>query len=116
MVQRAYNAQAALAVGDLDAARRWADDAVSTASGWHQMVAFTTRARVAMVQRDAEQAERDAHAALTRAAEVHAYLGVSDTLECLAVLTSDTDIRRAARLFAAADAIRQRMGVVRFKV
>ena len=41
VVQRAYNAQAALAVGDLDAARRWADDAVSTASGWHQMVAFT---------------------------------------------------------------------------
>jgi hypothetical protein len=45
VVQRAYNAQAALAVGKLDAARRWADDAVSTASGWHQMVAFTARAR-----------------------------------------------------------------------
>jgi predicted ATPase/class 3 adenylate cyclase/DNA-binding CsgD family transcriptional regulator len=116
VVQRAYNAQAALAVGDLDAARRWADDAVSTASGWHQMVAFTARARVAMAQGDAERAERDAHDALARAVEVQAYLGVSDTLECVAVLAGDTDHQQAARLFGAADAIRQRTGMARFKV
>ena len=116
VVQRAYNAQAALAVGDLDAARRWADDAVSTASGWHQMVAFTARSRVAMAQGDPERAERDAHDALARAVEVQAYLGVSDTLECVAVLASDTDHQQAARLFGAADAIRQRTGMARFKV
>jgi DNA-binding CsgD family transcriptional regulator len=80
------------------------------------MVAFTARARVAMAQGDAEQAERDAHDALARAVEVHAYLGVSDTLECVAVLAGDTDNQQAARLFGAADAIRQRTGMARFKV
>jgi DNA-binding CsgD family transcriptional regulator len=116
LVQRAYNAQAALAVGDLDAARRWADDAVSTTAGWHQMVALTARARVAMAQGDDERAERDAHDALGRAVEVRAYLGVSDTLECVAVLAGDTDHKQVARLFGAADAIRQRTGMARFKV
>ena len=33
--RRTLDAQAALAGGDLVAARRWADDAVSTASGWY---------------------------------------------------------------------------------
>ena len=41
----------------------------------------------------------------------------SDTLECLATLAGDAGSHReAARLFGAAAAIRQRMGVVRFKV
>ncbi|WP_419538704.1 LuxR C-terminal-related transcriptional regulator [Mycobacterium colombiense] len=115
-VQRAYNAQAALAAGDTDTARRWADDAVSTTAGWHLAVALTTRARVAMGQGNSDQAERDAHEALARAAEVQAYLGISDTLECLAVLAVDNDQQRAARLFGAADAIRQRNGMGRFKI
>ena len=34
---RTCNAQAALADGDLIAARRWADDAVATATGWYLM-------------------------------------------------------------------------------
>ncbi|HYP32624.1 MAG TPA: hypothetical protein VES00_12185, partial [Burkholderiaceae bacterium] len=41
----ALYAQAALAGRDLIAARRGADDAASTATGWHLMVALTTRAR-----------------------------------------------------------------------
>jgi hypothetical protein len=45
-VQRANNAQAALAGGDLVAARRWADDDVTTTTEWHLMLALTTRARV----------------------------------------------------------------------
>jgi DNA-binding CsgD family transcriptional regulator len=69
-----------------------------------------------MAQGYAEQAERDAHDALARAVELQTYLGVSDTLECVAVLTGDTDMQQPARLFGAADAIRQRMGVVRFKI
>jgi predicted ATPase/class 3 adenylate cyclase/DNA-binding CsgD family transcriptional regulator len=115
-VQRAYNAQAALAAGDADAARRWADDAVSTTAGWHLAVALTTRARVAMAQGNPDQAERDAHDALARTAEVQAYLGISDTLECLAILAVDNDRQLAARLFGAADAIRQRTAMVRFKI
>jgi DNA-binding CsgD family transcriptional regulator len=114
---RAFNAQAALAGGDLIEARRWADHAVSTTTGWHLMVALTTRARVGIAQGEPEQAERDAHDALTCATEVEAYLGISDTLECLAALAGDGGSHReAARLFGAADRIRQRMGTVRFKI
>ena len=32
--QRVWNAEAALADGDLPAARRWAEEAVSTTTGW----------------------------------------------------------------------------------
>jgi predicted ATPase/class 3 adenylate cyclase/DNA-binding CsgD family transcriptional regulator len=115
--QRAYHAQAALAGGDLAAARRWADDAVATTTGFFLMVALTTRARVAIAQVQLEQAERDAHDALPCAAELEAYLGISDILECLAALAGDAGSHReAARLFAAAEGIRQRMGAVRYKV
>jgi len=114
---RAFSAQAALAGGDLIAARRWADDAVTTTSGWHLMLALTTRARVAIAQGEPQQAERDARDALARAAELEAYLGIPDTLECLGTLAGDGGSHReAARLFGAAHAIRQRMGAVRFKV
>jgi predicted ATPase/class 3 adenylate cyclase/DNA-binding CsgD family transcriptional regulator len=113
---RAYIAQAALAGRDLLAARRWADYAV-TAPGHHMIVALTTRARVAIVQREPEQAERDAHEALACAAEGEAHLCISDTLECVGTLSGDAGSHhQAARLFGAADAIRQRLGVVRFKV
>ena len=81
------------------------------------MGALTTRARVAIAQGEPEQAERDAHDALACAADVQAYLGVPDILECLAGLAGDAGSHReAARLFGAAQAIRQRMGAVRFKV
>ena len=46
-----------------------------------------------------------------------AYLGIPDTLECLAVLAADADSHReAAGSSARQHAIRQRMGTVRFKV
>ena len=81
------------------------------------MWALTTRARVAIAQGEPEQAERDAHDALACAAEIEAYLRIPDILECLAALAGDAGSHReAARLFGAADAIRQRMGAVRFKV
>ena len=57
-------AQAALAGGDLLAARRWADDAVAATTGCAPGGALTTRARVAIAQGEPEQAERDAHDAL----------------------------------------------------
>jgi predicted ATPase/class 3 adenylate cyclase/DNA-binding NarL/FixJ family response regulator len=110
-------AQAAQAGGDLIAARRWADEAVATAPGWIMMLALSTRARVAIAQGEPEQAERDAHDALARVADLQAHLGISDTLECLAALAGDAGSHReAARLFAAAESIRQRMGAVRYKV
>jgi DNA-binding CsgD family transcriptional regulator len=110
-------AQAALAGGDLVAARRFADDAASTATGMFLSEALTVRARVAIAQDEPDGAERDAHDALAGAAEVGAYMCIPDILECLGTLASEADSHReAARLLGAATAIRQRMGAVRFKV
>ena len=78
---------------------------------------LTTRARVAIAQGEPDQAERDAHDTLAHAADVEAYLYIPDILECLGTLAGDAGSHReAARLFGAAEAIRQRMGAVRFKV
>jgi DNA-binding CsgD family transcriptional regulator len=115
-LRRIWNAEAALADQDLTAARRWADEAVSTGTGWWLMAALGTHARVAIAQGEPEQAERDAHDALTRATELGAHLGVAGVLECLAVLAVDgASHREAARLLGAARAIRQCTGEVRFK-
>ena len=116
-LSRAFSAQAALAGGDLGAARDMADEAVATAAGWYSMWALTTRARVAFAQDEPARAERDAHDALACATEFDARLGISDALESLAAVASDAgDLREAARLFGAGDAIRQRLGEVRFGV
>ena len=111
-------AQAALAGGDLIAARRWADEAVATAPGWAVLVrALSVRAHVATAQGQLAQAERDNHDALSNVPEGFPYVGTSDILECLATLANEAGRQReAARFFGAADAIRQRMNVVRFKV
>jgi predicted ATPase/class 3 adenylate cyclase/DNA-binding CsgD family transcriptional regulator len=115
---RPFNALAALASGDLIAARSWADDAVATKTGWAvRMRALTTRARVAIAQGESEQAERDAHDALATVPESFPYIGIFDIVECLATLAVNAgSYQEAARLFGAAAAIRQRMGVVRLKV
>ena len=116
-VFRTFGAQAELASGNLGVARCTADEAVMTATGCYSAWALTTRARVALAQDQLDQAERDAHDALTCAAELGAYLFVSDTMECLAAVAADVGSHReAARLFGTADAIRQRIGAVRFKV
>jgi predicted ATPase/class 3 adenylate cyclase/DNA-binding CsgD family transcriptional regulator len=116
-LSRAFSAQAALADGDLVAARQAADEAIETAAGWYSMWALTTRARVALAQDEPAQAERDAHDALACAIEFDAQLCISDALECLAPVASDAgDLREAARLFGAGDAIRQRLGEARFGV
>ena len=112
-----YAAQAALARGDLIAAWRLADDAVAATSGFHLSLALTTRAGVAIAQGEPEQADRDAHDALATAASSGAFGAAPDTLECLAALAVGTGSHReAARLFGAADAIRQRGGIGRFKI
>ena len=116
-MQRIWNAEAALADRDLAAARRWADEAVATMTGWWLMWALKARAGVAIAAGEPEQAERDAQDALTCGAEIEAYLVVPDILECLAALAGqDGSHREAARLFAAAESIRQGMGAVRFKI
>jgi predicted ATPase/class 3 adenylate cyclase/DNA-binding CsgD family transcriptional regulator len=112
----AYRAHAALARGDVTAARRWADDAVAATAGWHLSLALTTRALVTIFQAEPEQADRDAHDALAIVAGPPAYSGAHAALECLAVLAVNAGSHReAARFFGAAEAIRQRTGEVRFK-
>ena len=106
-------AEAAMRCGDLVAARRWADDTVAAVPGWHQMVALTARARVAIAQAEPSRAERDAHDALAIAERTGGHLRVPDTLECLASLAADAE--HSARLFGAAEGIRHRHGEVRFK-
>jgi predicted ATPase/DNA-binding CsgD family transcriptional regulator len=116
-VQGALSAEVALAGGDLAAARRWADDAVSTTTGAFLSDPLTARARVAIAQGEPDQAERDAHDALARSAEVETYLFIPDILECLGTLAGQAGgHREAARLFGAAHGIRLRMSAVRFKV
>ncbi|KAA1248708.1 LuxR family transcriptional regulator [Mycobacterium simiae] len=116
-VQRAFNAQVALASGDLAGARRWGDEAVHTASGRYLMVALTARARIGIAEGKPDKAERDARRALACAAEFGAYVDLPDVLECLAGLASNADTyHEAAQLFGAAEAMRQRIGLVRFVI
>ena len=80
-------------------------------------MALTNRARVAIAQGESEQAERDAREALAAAAATDAHLATPDALECLAGVVGDAGgHREAARLYGAADAVRQATGIVRFKV
>ena len=116
-LQRIWNTEAALADGDLATARDWADEAVSTTTGWFSVWALTMRARVAIAAGDPKQAERDARDALALGAEIKVYLLIPDILECLAALAGEAGSpREAVRVFGAAQALRQRIGAVRFKI
>jgi predicted ATPase/class 3 adenylate cyclase len=107
---------APLACGEVTAARRWADDVVSAAKGGYLSSALAARARVEIAQGRPEEAERDAEDALGSVASTLGYLSLPHIFECLAGLASDAGSHvEAARLAGAADAIRQRMGAVRFK-
>jgi predicted ATPase/class 3 adenylate cyclase/DNA-binding CsgD family transcriptional regulator len=111
------SAAVALARGDLAEARREADENVADAVGWFTVQALTSRARVALVGNQPGQAERDLHDALTRAAEMRAYLFVPDLLECLGALAHGAGNHwEAVRLFAGAHATRQQTGIVRFRI
>ncbi|HEU0189753.1 MAG TPA: LuxR C-terminal-related transcriptional regulator [Mycobacterium sp.] len=110
-------AEIALAAGNLAAAQRRADEAVSRTTGWHQMMGLVARARVAIARNEPQHAERDAHDGLTIAADIGSQTGVPEVLDCLAAVALGTDSHReAARLYGAAEGIRQRIGAVRFQV
>jgi DNA-binding CsgD family transcriptional regulator len=113
----AWIAHTALASGDLTGARRWADDAIAGTSGFTLAAALTTRARIAVAEGEPEKAERDAHDALACSASSGTYLGVPNILEILAGLAGDADSHReAARLFGAAEGMRQWTGEVRWRI
>jgi predicted ATPase/DNA-binding CsgD family transcriptional regulator len=120
MHQRMYGyllAEVGLAHNDLGVAHSWADEAVASATGWYRVLSLTARARVRIVEHELEAAEQDAYGALTLATDLAANLGIPDILECLATTASAGGSHpRSARLLGAAQSIRRRMGVVRFKV
>jgi predicted ATPase/class 3 adenylate cyclase len=114
---RVLSALTAWARGDLVAACRWADEAVTTATHYYLSAALWARAHVAIAQGEPEQGEREAHDALACAAEVEAYLLIPEILECLAALAGDAgNHRQATRFFGAAHAIREHGGAVRYKI
>lgn len=79
--------------------------------------ALTARARVEFADGHFERAERDAHAALACRTESGAFLDVPHLLETLAnMMVSTGSHLEAARLFGAANGIRQRTGEVRFAI
>jgi DNA-binding CsgD family transcriptional regulator len=115
-----WNVEAALADGDLPAARGCAEDAILATQGTkghYEVAALLNRTRVAIATGDVEPAERDARDALALAAATKTHILIPGILECLADLAGQGGSHReAARLFGAAEAIRVRIGTVRFKV
>ncbi|RDH74915.1 LuxR family transcriptional regulator [Mycolicibacterium moriokaense] len=111
-----YLAAAALARGDLTGARQSVDEAISATRGWFRATALRTRARIAVVAGELEQALDDAHNALGNYG-AGVLLCLADTLEILASLGANAGSQaEAARLFGAAAGTRQRTGEVRFAI
>jgi len=107
----------ALVMGDLDSARRYADEAIAATKGWHLAVALTARARTSIAEGRREDAERDAYDALATAASGQIYVTLPDIFEVIAALRADAGSHQhAARILGAAKALRERMGAVRFKI
>jgi predicted ATPase/class 3 adenylate cyclase/DNA-binding CsgD family transcriptional regulator len=101
--------------GDLTAAQELADEAVDTLAGFHKMWALTIRSYIAADRGDNDRSRRDAHQALTIAADNQSRLGLPAIVECLARLAVDGgNYADAARLFGAADAMRKHTGEFRF--
>ncbi len=109
-------AETMLACGDIAGARRWADENVAGCPGAFQVLALSTRARVALAQGEIHQAERDAHDALDAAERTGGHLRVPDAFECLAAVAASDTPGRAARLLGAAQGIRRRQQQARFAV
>lgn len=110
-------AQVALARGELASARSFADADVAAGVGWFLVHALTTRALITFEQNEFGQSERDAHDALTRAAELGARLFVPDLMETLARLAAAAGSHLdAVRLFGATHAMRQHLEIIRFRV
>jgi predicted ATPase/class 3 adenylate cyclase/DNA-binding CsgD family transcriptional regulator len=109
--------EAKLAIGDVEAARGWANEGVQMARGWHRMMSLIGRARVRSATDDLEAAEADVHQALSIASESAIRLGLPEALECLGQLSAKAESHQeAARLYGAASGIRRDMGAVRFTI
>jgi predicted ATPase/class 3 adenylate cyclase/DNA-binding CsgD family transcriptional regulator len=112
-------AEIALARGDIDTARRWADDAVEATSyrPSHTVRALLARARVALAEGRPDQAEDWVHRALAEIIDSESHLYLAEVFECLAdAAVAVGSATEAARLLGAADAERRRRGSMRFPI
>ncbi|OBJ39614.1 transcriptional regulator [Mycolicibacterium mucogenicum] len=109
-----HTVHSALAEGDLPLARHCAETSAERATGWHLAVAQLAWSRVARAEGRLDEAERHAHEAVSAATDSGALLPLADILEHFAALVLCDDAVRAARVFGAAAAFRQRTGVIRF--
>jgi DNA-binding CsgD family transcriptional regulator len=119
-VTPALLAEAALADGDIAEARAQSEAAVASAPDpleWQQGWACTIRARVALADGEVERAGQLAHQALAVRHTFGDQLGVCDSIELLAALAAAARSNdEAVRLLAAAQAQRDRIGSVRFRI
>jgi ATP/maltotriose-dependent transcriptional regulator MalT len=110
----------ALARGDLKAAGARLEKALEVgrrAGGWMLGPALQWAGKLARAQGDHERAESLHHEALELLQEAHYKLDAVEVLESLAGLAALAEsLPEAARLFAAAEALRESIGYVRFPV
>jgi len=107
-------AEAQLALGELDEAAAFLDDASSLAQAgaltWVQGRAARLRAEFGARRGDLQKAELAVHEALTLGREAGDRLGIVDALELLARLAAQQNSHQeAVRLWAAADSMRDRL-------
>ena len=109
-------AEATLGCGDLAAARRWADDSVAVVPGFHQVLALTARARVALAQGEPGpgRARRPRCARASPPAPRLSAGGRRSGMPCPVGGRRREPPHMLARILGAADGIRQRTGEARF--
>ncbi len=108
-------------MGERDEAAAFLDEASSLASAGAMTWVLGRVARVRAELRDGEgdvaEAESLAHEAISLAREAGDQLGLVDAIELAGRLAAEQDSNKeAARLWAAADSLRSRLGYVRFPV
>ena len=114
-------AHAQLALGELDEASAFLDDAASLAHAGAMTWVLGRVARIRSEMRasggDLQEAESLAHEAINLAREAGDQLGMIDGLELVARLTARQDrARESVRLAAAAESMRRKLGYVRFPI
>jgi len=114
-------AQAQLAMGEVDEASAFLDEAASLARTgamtWVLGRAAQVRAELSARKGDFQEAESLAHEALTLGREAGDQLGLVDALELIARLAREQDSNaESTRFWAAAESLRTRLGYARFPV
>jgi predicted ATPase/class 3 adenylate cyclase/DNA-binding CsgD family transcriptional regulator len=116
-LNRSYIVLARLASGEIGSARETVDSADELAmpsSTWVRHHFVGAKARLEWHEGAFEDAEKDAHLALTLQQEIPDKVGIADSLEMLAAIACSLEsFEEAARLLGAAQSVRDSVGYVR---